>query len=111
MSDAWTGFTRFTILNEKPPDGYTWSGRRLTKKQTTSRPDFVWPEIWKEMSDASKRKENQKWAIEKPKLDNAVRLRGIYFIDPDDEEFKDIMKQRRKLEVSMPAAMALQTSK
>ena len=40
------------------------------------------------------------------KLDNARRLRGIYFIDPDDEECKDIMKNaRRKLEIPMPAAM------
>ena len=26
LSDAWTGFTRFTVLKEKSPDGYTWSG-------------------------------------------------------------------------------------
>ena len=59
-----------------------------------------------------KRKEKQKSAIEKPKLDDARRLRGIYFIDPDDEVFKDIIEHaRKKLEVSMPAAMALQTSK
>ena len=31
------------------------------------------------MSDATKRKEKQKWAIEKPKLDNARRLRGIFY--------------------------------
>ena len=67
---------------------------RLTRKQTTSRPDTLWPEIWKDMSDASKRKEKQKWAIEKPKLDSARMLCGIYYIDPDDEEFKDIMKMR-----------------
>ena len=31
---------------------------------------------------------------------------GIYFIDPDDGESEDIMKNaRRKLEVPMPAAM------
>ena len=29
-----------------------------------------------------------KWAIEKPKLDNARKLRGIYFSDPADDEFK-----------------------
>ena len=53
-----------------------------------------------------KRKEKQKWAIGTPKLDNARRLRGIYFIDPDVEEFKDVMKKaRRKLEIPMPAAM------
>ena len=58
------------------------------------------------MSDASKHKEKQKWAIEKPKLDNARSLRGIYFIDLDVEEFKDIMNNaRRKFEMPMPAAI------
>ena len=53
-----------------------------------------------------KRKEKQKRAVEKPELDNARRLRGIAFIDPDDEAFKDIMKNARgKLEIPMPAAM------
>ena len=27
LSDTWTSFTRFTILDEKPTDGYTWFGR------------------------------------------------------------------------------------
>ena len=58
------------------------------------------------MSDASKRKAKQKWAIEKPKLDNARQLRGLFFIEPNDEEFKLTMKAaRRKLEVPMPAAL------
>ena len=58
------------------------------------------------MSEAAQRKEKQKWAFEKAKLDNARRLRGIYFIDPADEEFKEtIQNARRKLEVPMPAAM------
>ena len=67
---------------KKPPDGHTWSGETLTRKQTTSRPDTLWPEIWKDMSVASKRKEKQKWAIVKPKLDNARKLRSIHFIEP-----------------------------
>ena len=83
-----TGFTKITLLSEKPPDGCTWSGKRQTRKQTTSRHDTLWPEIWKDMSEASKRKEKPKWAVEKPKLDNVRRLRGIYFIDPGDEESK-----------------------
>ena len=63
------------------------------------------------MSDASNRKEKQKWAFEKPKLDNARRLRGIYFIDPDDAEFKEIMKNaRRKVGSSDASRNALQTS-
>ena len=106
LSDAWTGFTRFIVLNEKPLDGYAWSGERLTRKQTTSRPVKVWPEVWKHMSEASKRKERQRWAIEKPRLDNARRLRGIFFIDPDADQLKRKMNNaHRKLEISMPAAM------
>ena len=26
LSDSWTGFTQFTLLDEKLPDGYLWSG-------------------------------------------------------------------------------------
>ena len=33
LSDAWTSFTRFILLNERPPDGCTWSGGRLTRKK------------------------------------------------------------------------------
>ena len=105
LSDAWTGFTRIIVFNEKQPDGYTWSRERLTRKQTTSRPDTVWPDMWKGMSDASKRKTKQTWAVEKPKLDNARRQRGIFSVEPDDEEFKRTMKKaRRKLEILVPAA-------
>ena len=88
----WIGFTRFFLLNERSPDGYTWSRGRLARKPTTSRPHNAWPNMWKHMSDASKRKGKQKWVIEKPKLDNARQLRGIFFIEADDEEFKHSMK-------------------
>ena len=110
LSDSWTGFTRFLILNERPLDGYTCSGERLTRKQTTSRRDTVWPDMWKHMSDAAKSKAKQRWAIEKPKLDNARQLRGIFSIEPEDEEFRHIIgNARRKLEVPMPAAMPCRT--
>ena len=81
LSDAWTGFTRFILLNKRPPEGYTWSRERLTSKQTTSRPDNVWPDMWKHMSDAAKSKAKQKWTIEKSKIDNARQLRGILRIE------------------------------
>ena len=45
LSDAWTGFTRFILLNERPPDGKSWSGWRLARKETTSRPDNVGPDM------------------------------------------------------------------
>ena len=110
LSDAWTGCTRFYLLNERPPDGYTWFGERLTRKQSTPRPINVWPDMWKHVSDAAKSKAKQEWAIEKPKLENARQSRGIFFIQPDDEEFKHTLKNaRRKLEIPMPAAMPCKT--
>ena len=41
LSDPWTVFTQFTLLEEKPPEGYMRSGRRFTRKPLTSRPDHL----------------------------------------------------------------------
>ena len=81
-------------------------GRRLTRKQLTSRPDHLWPELWKTMGRNAKLKEKQKWSDEKLHLENARKLRGIYFIDPEDKEFKETIKNaRKKLETSVAPAM------
>ena len=96
LSDYWTGFTQFTLLEEKPPDGYMWSGRRLTRKQLTSRPDYVWSELWTKLGRNAQLKERQKWSHEKPQLDNARKLRGIYFIDSEDKEFKETIRNARQ---------------
>ena len=46
------------------------------------------------------------------KLDNARRLRGIYFIDPEDKEFKETIKNaRKKLETPITPAIPCKTSK
>ena len=74
---------------------------RLTKKQATSRPNCLWPEIWSGMSKAAQRKVKQHWATEKTKLDNARKLRHIDFII----DFKDTVKNaRKKLAPSMESA-------
>ena len=89
-----------------------WSGERLTKRQATSRPDHLWPELRRGMSKNAKLREKHKWAIEKPKLDNATRLRGIYFIDPEDMELKETIKNaRKKLETLLAQAMPCKTCK
>ena len=83
-----------------------WSGERLTRKQLTSRPDHFRPEIRKTMGKNAKLKEKQKWSNEKLHLENARKLRGIYFIDPEDKEFKEtINNARKKLETSTSPAM------
>ena len=87
-------------------------GGRLTRKQLTSRPDHLWPELWTKLGRNAKLKEKQKWSNDKPKLDNARRSRGMYFIDPEYKEFKETIENaRRKLETPMAPAMPCKISK
>ena len=58
------------------------------------------------MGKHAKLKEKQKWSNEKLHLENERKLRGIYFIDPEDKEFKETIKNaRKKLETSVALAM------
>ena len=58
------------------------------------------------MCKHAKLKEKQKWSEEKLHLENARKLRGIYFIDPEDTEFEEAIKNaRKKLETSVAPAM------
>ena len=112
LSGSWTGFTQFTPLDEKLPEGYMLSGKRLTRRQVTSRPDHLWPELLIKLGRNAKLKEKHKWSDGKPKLDSARRLRQKYIIDPEDKEFKETIKNaRKKLETPMAPAMPCKTSK
>ena len=78
----------------------------INEKQLTSRPDHLWPDLWDKMGKNAKLKEKQKWSHEKLHLDNARKLRGIYFIDLEDKEFKETIKNaRKKLETPVAPAM------
>ena len=58
------------------------------------------------MGKNAKLKEKQKWSHEKLHLDNARKLRGIDFIDREDKEFKETIKNaRQKLETPVAPAM------
>ena len=88
-----------------------WSGWRITTKQLTSRPDYLWPELWEKMGKNAKLKEKQKWSDEKPQVDNARKLRGFYFIDPEDKEIKETKNARKKLQTQVAPAMPCKISK
>ena len=58
------------------------------------------------MGKHAKLKEEQKWSNEKLHLENARKLRGVYFIDLEDKEIKETIKNaRKKLETSVAPAM------
>ena len=40
-------------------------GERLTKREETSRPYHLWPELWIKLGRSGKVKERQKWSNEK----------------------------------------------
>ena len=64
------------------------------------------------MGKHAKLKEKHKWSNEKLHLDNARKLRGIYFIDPEDKECKETTKNaRKKLETSVAPAMPCKITK
>ena len=58
------------------------------------------------MGKNAKLKEKWKWYEEKIHFDNARKLRGIYFVNPEDTDFKETIKNaREKLEISVAPAM------
>ena len=63
--------------------------RDWQKYKATTRPDNVWPEEWTQIGKAAQKRAKQEWANQKPKLDNARRMRGFYFVDLEDEEYKE----------------------
>ena len=103
MRGGWKG-VRLDVRLERA--GRSPKNTSVTRKQLTSRPDHLWPELWKSMGKHAKLKEKQKWSEEKLHLENARKLRWIYFIDPEDTEFKETIKNaRKKLETSVAPAM------
>ena len=77
LSDPSTGFTQFTLLDEKPPDGYTWSGRR-------------WPGGWVSPRQVSNRRRRTRKGPEPAcvqthnpdRVAHAARRWGFLFCEP-----------------------------
>ena len=63
-----------------------WSGMRLTRRQLTSRPDHLWPELWINLGRNAKLKEKQKWSNEKTETRQ---------LPEDDEEFISLTLRTR----------------
>ena len=84
LYDPWTGFTQFTLLDEKAPDGYTVVRGEIDEESSLHPGQIIilWPDLWKSMGKHAKLNQKQKWTEEKIHLENASKLRGIYFIDP-----------------------------
>ena len=101
------GFTKITLLKEKPPKGYMWSGRRPTKIQTTTRPDHVWSEVWTKMGksrwESRKNRNGQKKNRSSTKLEDWEEF--ILLIQTTENTQKFSKNTWRKLGRPMAPAM------
>ena len=80
-------------------------------REKTARPDHVWPEVWTKIGKAAQIREKQEWAKEKPKLDNARKLREFTLSIRKTKKHREILKNsRRKLERPMAPAMPCKRS-
>ena len=90
LSEMWNWFSQDSQnwVKSHRMDIHGSRGRTDEKTNDPQGPTNYGPEIWKTYVWCIKNvKRNQSGTIEKPKLDNARKARGIYFIVPEDEEF------------------------
>ena len=87
LSDSWTGFTQFTLLEKKPSRRIYVVRVETDEKTADIQARSSMARILGENGKECQTEGVAKWSHEKPQLDNARKLRGIYFIDPEDKEF------------------------
>ena len=105
LSHSWKGFTKFGLLKEKPSKDTSGPGRDWQRFKQL--PDQI---MYGQKFGKPFRFGRNRNGQERPKLDNARKMEGIYCIDLDDEEYKELLKNaRRKLERLM-APTFVQTS-
>ena len=106
LCEPWTGFTQFTICDRILLTDNSGPGNGLQQSKQPQEPNISGQKFRTECQRQLNEKKKQQRAIEKPKLDNARKLRGVCFIDLDEKEFKETMTKRAEnLESLMEAAM------
>ena len=92
----WTGFKQFTMWNDKPLGGYMCSLGAADNKVKQHQGLIIdgqkcCPVCERQLNEDK----NSKWVIEKPKLDNARKLRSIHFIVLEDGVQRTQRTQRK----------------
>ena len=90
LSDSWIGFTKFTLKNQKSHEGFINLVSDIKKSSNYEIWSFmVWNIISHIWSYSTKRRVTM--IYRQTKLDNTRKFKDIYFFDPDDGEFKEIL--------------------
>ena len=105
LSDSWWGCTKIHSIERRTSKRIFVVRWETDKGSNDNQTRHCVASSMHQNWEAAQNREEQEWANGKPKLDNARRLRNIYFIDLEDEKYKETMKNaRRKLEVPMDEA-------
>ena len=95
--EAWTGWTRFTLLREIPRKGHVWIGERQQRVQwNTSRPDNVSSAEWYSMSQSQKDQASRDWLVFARKRDENRALRRQtwqYIPESHKQDYLDCMSE------------------
>lgn len=82
----WTGCTKFSFLYPYAKPGYQYVMGELVRNRFSTKPEEIWPLVWKSMSDSAKAKAIKAWDINRP-LRNAARVkRGLTIPVPASEK-------------------------
>ena len=88
LSEEWVGRTMFHLLRPTPAKGWYYCNTRLTKRQTTTRPDSHWKEEWDEMSRPARASAIAGWGKEKARRDEIRGRLGL----PEEIPPADVQK-------------------
>ena len=112
LMEEWTGSTTFELLKPLPPPGYRWINGRLTRDQTTTRPDHIFPETWPSISKRQKGIEIQKGEEERKEKTVArnenVYLQGRFFVpEAELEEYNSVIQLELTHSQNLPRPPAM----
>ncbi len=79
------GSTRFVRHNPDNEPGFTNVGGRRARKQKSSRPPDIWPEMWQMMSAKDRQEAIDAWKKLAPQSEAAVKRRAIYVETAQDD--------------------------
>ena len=91
LSDSWTGFSKFTRLKEKTSTEIHVVRKENDKNSHDDQTQIMVCKYRRELVTPLRIEKKQELAKEKLELDNARKMKGFYFIDPDVRESSEIL--------------------
>ena len=94
LSNSWIGFTKFTLLKEKPQKRFCGPGGDWQRSKQLPDQIMRCQKFGRKLVKPLRMEKNRNG---QKRNRNALRLRGIYFIDPHDRENSEILKNARRI--------------